>query len=91
MVTKWLLELLAGFFGWVLSWIPPLTLPLWATDTAGYLADGMAYVVQLGNVLPIGAILNGLVFTLTVWGIALVARVARIVASFFTGGGGSAA
>jgi len=91
MVTEWFLEVLAGFVTWFLDLWPDITLPTWVDDAAGYIAEGLTFFAGMSSVLPIGAMVSALAFLLAVSAVAIGIRVLRIIASFFTGGGGSAA
>lgn len=91
MVTDAILRALANFLSWVIGLFPTITLPDWVTTVTGFVTGIVTQALQLGNWIPWPMV--GLAFVF-IWGAFLVAfgvRIARIVASFFTAGGGSAA
>lgn len=91
MVTDAILRALANFLSWVVGLFPTITLPEWVAIVTGFISGIVTQALQLGNWIPWPMV--GLAFVF-IWGafiVALAVRIARIVASFFTAGGGSAA
>jgi hypothetical protein len=90
MVTEWILDLLVSFWEWLISSIPWPEPPEWfeqLEDGIGFIND---HITGLSAWLPfplLGTVLTA-VFTLLLLSLGL--KVARIVASFLTAGGGSA-
>ncbi len=74
----------AGLFG-------GLSMPGWWDSLGGYVQDLFGYMAGLGGWIPFGHIGNAVAWVFLCIGIALVVRLVRIVASFLTAGGGSAA
>lgn len=79
-----LVKFIAGLFG-------AFSMPGWWDDVD----DGLSWLAEQaqgwGYWVPWAAFLQAMTFVAAVIGIALVIRLVRIVASFFTAGGGSAA
>jgi hypothetical protein len=91
MITKALLDFLTGLLGVVIGWLPTSPPPGWVGNTAGMVASLMDYGSGLGA--WINWPLMGIVAA-TIGGVMLLSfgiKVTRIVASFLTLGGGSAA
>lgn len=91
MIVKWFLEALVTPLIWFLDWLPGWSLPNWITTAVNTLTDLAEKVAAFSNFMPIGLIVACLGLLFTTYMIALGIRVGRIVASFFTAGGGSAA
>lgn len=96
MITKLLIDLVLGVPTWLLSQIPSLSLPAEITGTGdgsivGGITSAAAAAGSLNNWVPMGSVINALAFVLLCFGIALGVKLTRIIASFLTGGGGSAA
>lgn len=91
MITDYLLS----WFGSAVRWLGGLmslpAVPSFLGDLAGYVATATSYVAATGSWIPWPL----MVTVLGVWGVALLAGLAvklvRIVASFLSLGGGSAA
>jgi len=91
MVSDAVISLFGSFLAWLIGLMPDVTLPDWMTTVTDYVAMIVSNALALGNWIPWPMV--GLAFVF-IWGsffIALGIRVARIVASFLTAGGGSAA
>ncbi|MEI8081427.1 MAG: hypothetical protein WCI74_06225 [Actinomycetes bacterium] len=91
MVTEWLMNTFSGTVAWLMMLVTVPAPPSWLADAGGYIATVGTYVTGTGVWIPwalISAVLGG-------WAVVMVAMVAikglRIVASFLTLGGGSAA
>lgn len=91
MVTDAILHALGSFVAWVLGLFPTITLPDWLTTVTDFIASVVTGALQLGNWIPWPLVGLAFVFVWLSFGIAFAIRVGRIVASFFTAGGGSAA
>jgi hypothetical protein len=89
-ITTWILEIGGNFFHWLLGLLPTITAPSWLTDNNGAMTtvftDAGLMGVWFPSTLLISALLGLLVILATGFGI----KVVRVVASFFTAGGGSA-
>jgi hypothetical protein len=68
-----------------------LDMPSWWASVDGAIATVSGYAAGFGFWFPFSAAVNGLEFVVACIGIGLLIKVIRIVASFFTAGGGSAA
>jgi hypothetical protein len=90
-IIEAIVSLLAGFFTWVGGLFGEFNLPGWFSD----LDDGMDYLADqtagFNNWVPMVTMVNCMNLVMAAVGIGLVIKLVRIVASFFTAGGGSAA
>lgn len=91
MVTEAVLRVLGAVFTFLLELLPDVERPAWLDSAVTALADALAFVPQLGNWFPLPAIGHSILFISACTVAAFAIRITRIVASFFTGGGGSAA
>lgn len=92
MVTQWIIEIVTGFVSWILSLFPSVGVPVWMSTTVpNALAQVNGYIVSVDVWFPFGAITAGLALVAVALGAAVTIKVVRILASFFTAGGGSAA
>ena len=91
MVIDAIISVLAGFVAWLVALISVPESPAFLGDLQGYLDTASGYVTGTGQWIP-WPIMVGI---FAAWGISIVAMVSikgvRIVASFLTLGGGSAA
>lgn len=91
MVTNFLINTLAGLVQWVIGLFPTFSTPGFFSQAASAISSIGTQVSSVGAWLPIGLI--GAV--VTAWAVTFAAGVAikviRIIASYFTLGGGSAA
>lgn len=91
MVTKWILDWFAAGIAWLGGLLDVPGPPAFITSIPGYIADASQYLAGTGPWIPWAVIVTVLAAyaVCVVAGVAL--KVARIVASFMTLGGGSAA
>jgi hypothetical protein len=91
-ITQKIIEFLAALGRFVLGLFPSVTAPDWLTTT---LPDALRTIVNglqsIDALLPLEVASLGLTAVLVACGVALGIKLARIVASFLTAGGGSAA
>jgi hypothetical protein len=90
-ITQWLIQAVSWFWEWVCSWLPAPEVPAWLASAGPTIQGFVSKIGGLGAFLPfsvLGAVL-GLLLLLMVASLAI--KVVRIIASFFTMGGGSAA
>jgi len=80
-----------GFLSFIGSAMPTIELPAWVSDLAGLVSQISGWAAPLGNWLPFGAMGTALQFVLVCLVIAFLVKLVRIIASFMTAGGGSAA
>jgi hypothetical protein len=93
-VTDALIGALSTFLGWVIDLMPSLTIP----DALGPAGAVVGWIGRAGEWsgdmsiwIPLGQAVLALGFVMLAVGSAVLIKLARIVASFFTAGGGSAA
>ncbi len=79
-----LLEFIGGLFG---SW----SMPAWWSEVDNSLDFISDQAAGFGQWIPFSAVVQALNLVVVAVGLALVIKLVRIVASFFTAGGGSAA
>jgi hypothetical protein len=90
-ITEYLIGMWGSFIGWVGGLIQLPQPPDFFNQLAGWAAQATTYVANTGVWVP-WALVSGII---AVWAASLLAaltiKVVRIVLSFFTAGGGSAA
>lgn len=91
MVTDAVIGMLTNLVNWLLSFLPVITLPSWADSTVAAIGTVFGYAGSLGAWVSMPLVGVVLSFVLAAWGVAVVIKFVRIVASFATLGGGSAA
>ena len=91
MITEWLL----GVGGWLLhtllSALPVVTVPTWISGSDSAFSTVFSAADSMGVWFPTTLVVSVLTGVLTLWVVGFGIKVVRIVASFFTAGGGSAA
>jgi hypothetical protein len=95
-VTDAIVDVLAGFLAWVLDSMPDLAIPTFVTGTgegtlSGTIASAVGAINGFGVYLPGSQIGGATALVLAGIIVGLAVKVVRIVASFLTAGGGSAA
>jgi hypothetical protein len=93
-VTDAVIRALSAFFGWVIDLMPSLTIPdaLGPTGAVvGWISRAGEWSGDMAIWIPLGQAVLALGFVMLAVGSAVLIKLARIVASFFTAGGGSAA
>jgi len=91
MITQALLDFAVSVFSALLSVVPSFELPSWFETVLPWWATVFDLAEGFRVWIPFDAIKNVLVFSLAVYATVIGIRVARIMVSLFTGGGGSAA
>lgn len=91
MITEWLLTVGQTILHALLSVLPTVTAPTWLTDTTGAAATVFSAAGSMGVWFPAPLLLTVLAGLLTLWVAGFAIKLVRMVASFFTAGGGSAA
>lgn len=91
MVTEWLVGVFSAVLTALLDWLPDWDMPAWMTSTDGAMATVFTYAASMGAWFPMGLATTVAVAVLATYAVAFVVKVVRIVASFLTLGGGSAA
>lgn len=91
MITGAIVSWFGAFIGWLGSLLSLPTPPAFLGDLAGYVATAAGYVASTSVWMPWSV----MVAVLAAWAVCLAAgfavKLVRIVASFLTAGGGSAA
>lgn len=96
MITDALIDFVTTFVSWLLDTLPTVDLPGILTGTGpgtvgGFLASLGPTASSFSVWLPLPALIGALALVLTAVGVSVAIKVTRIVASFLTAGGGSAA
>lgn len=91
MITSTVLDLLTFMLVGILDSIPPSSVPTWISTAGTYIPSVFSFASSMGVWFPWGVLGIVLASVFTVWGASFVVKLARIVISFFTFGGGSAA
>ncbi len=90
-IIQWCLAALAAVFDKVFTAMPPLPVPAWFTGAGDAISGLFGDAVTMGVWIPIPLALNvALTLFAAMFGGAAI-KLARIIASFLTAGGGSAA
>jgi hypothetical protein len=91
-IVKWLLDMVAGFVTFIIGLFPTVTVPEWMSTTVpGAIASVNAYLLNVSVWLPFDHATTALGLVLVALAAAVTIKLIRVTASFFTGGGGSAA
>lgn len=91
MIVKWFCDFIAWAWGQLMSAIPDVPVPDWWTNSTSWLdtlfqeASSMSVWVNFGLVRVVGTVLIGCI------GVSMAIKLGRIIASFLSAGGGSAA
>ncbi len=91
MITKLLLTLLASVVSGVVSAFPSIPVPGWAQGLAGQIQSVANQAQGLGYWLPVNLAFTVVAVVIAARLVGYSIKLVRIVASFFTAGGGSAA
>lgn len=91
MIIEGLVSVVVGIIGGIIGLLPDLTPPSWLTNQTGAVGTVMGWFTGLGAWVPLGLVMSVAGSVLACMVIGLVIKLVRIVASFLTAGGGSAA
>lgn len=92
MIIEWIFDLIAGLVNFFLGLLPDLPDSSWLSgDVASAVSTISGYASQLGNFVPWGIVESCIGLILATLAVAAIIKVVRIIASFLTVGGGSAA
>jgi hypothetical protein len=91
MITDAIMTFFGGIFTWLLGSMPQVQVPDWLNATSGMVGTVFGYATSMGVWFPSGLAVTIAGTLLAVWLVSLGIKVARMVLSLFTGGGGSAA
>jgi len=89
-ITGWLLTAGQALLHALLSVLPTVTAPEWLMDSTGAAATVFSAAGSMGVWFPASLLLTVLAGLLTLWLAGFGIKLVRMVASFFTAGGGSA-
>lgn len=91
MITEAILSAVFRFVGWLGGVFPQVEVPPWMADSQHWLEGVSPFIEGLHNWVAVDALANGVKWLLSLCALIIAIRLVRIVASFFTAGGGSAA
>lgn len=91
MIFEGIVDVFVGFVNFVLGLLPDAPPPSWFTDADGYLRNTIDAASGLGAWIPWQLVTTVVGSVLACVAIGFGIKLVRIVASFFTAGGGSAA
>jgi hypothetical protein len=96
-ITEAILTVILGVPAWLLAQLPSISVPTFfssgtgAGTVGGYVQGFAGYLGAMNNWFPFDQLGTALLFIVAAVGVTTAIKVARIVASFATLGGGSAA
>lgn len=90
MIVELLVQVFTSFVTFVLGMLPTVTLPAWLGEDS-YLSEVWSYGAGLGAWIPFALFGQVAAVVMSCVLIGFTIKIVRIVASFFTAGGGSAA
>lgn len=91
MIFDLVVSVLAGVVAWLATLFGSLTLPSWWLDVRGQIQQLSDQAAGFGAFVPMGTVVAAAGFVVACLAAAMVIKLVRIVASFITAGGGSAA
>lgn len=91
MIVEALIDLAAGLFGFLVDLIGTAQPPAFLTGLAGQLDSLVAAGASMGTWVPWSVLGTAIAAVVACFAVSFVIRVARMLISVFTGGGGSAA
>lgn len=91
MITTAILSWLAGLFSALLSWLPAPSVPSWVSGITTAVSTVVTYMASMSAWFPVGLLRTILLAWAAAYLVAVAVRLARLVVSLFTGGGGSVA
>ena len=91
MVTESLIGVLSGVFTWLLGWIPAPDVPAFFDDASSGIQSISELLGSVSVWIPVGLVALVLAAWAATWATGVLIKLARIVLSLFTAGGGSAA
>jgi hypothetical protein len=91
MVTDWLIGLLADLVHSVMGDLPTFAVPEWLVTGSGAVGTVFSYAGSMGAWFPSQLAVTVALAILAAYGVGFAVKLIRIVASFVTLGGGSAA
>ena len=91
MITDAILSFFGGILHTIMSALPVIQVPGWLASGSGAVSTVFGFVGSMGVWFPGGLALSVIGALLAVWLVGFGIKIARIVISLFTFGGGSAA
>ena len=91
MITTYIVGWWGSFVGWLGGTVHLPAVPSFLGDLAGYVATAGSYVASTGAWIPWSLMVTVIGVWAACLGAGLAVKVVRIIASFLTAGGGSAA
>lgn len=91
MITEAVANFFLGLVAALLSFLPTNEPPEWLTSIGGFVGTVYGYAGQMGAWFPVTLVRNVALAVLTAYLVGFGVKVVRIIASFLTLGGGSAA
>lgn len=91
MITEWLLTAFQWLLHTLLAALPTVTVPSWLSGNDSAFATVFSAAGSMGVWFPSTLVIAVLTGVLALWVVGFGIKIVRIVASFFTAGGGSAA
>lgn len=90
MIFDAIIAVFVGLLKAIAALIPKADVPAWFTSASGTLSDWLGYASSVGVWVPIPLMLTVMSAILVSIVTGFVIRLVRVIASFFTAGGGSA-
>lgn len=91
MIVELLVKAISALIAGLGSLFGTMTLPGWWANVDGWLTTLGGHAAGFGQWIPWATAINTATFVVACIGVAFVIKLVRVVASFFTAGGGSAA
>lgn len=89
MVTEWIIGVIGSMWEWFITNAPAPDPPSWFGSAASATSAIGGYMGWLEPWVPLGLLYTGIVLMAASWFMGNAIRVARILASYFTFGGGA--
>jgi hypothetical protein len=91
MVTEAIFGFFVNLFDWLLGTLPEVQVPDWLNATSAAAGTVFGYAQSMGVWFPSGLALTVVGTLMGIWVVSFGIKVARMILSLFTAGGGSAA
>lgn len=90
MITEAIINVFAAVVAFLVGLLPSWTAPDWLGAAVSTMASAIGDITMLSGWVPVKAVGTAVAFMLACSGIGMAVKVARMVLSLSTGGGGSA-
>ena len=90
MIVEWFLGVITTLLEAMIGALPEFDVPGWLTSAGGAVAEVLSSAGAMSYWLPFDVLVPVAVTVLAAYAVGLAIKLARIVLSFFTAGGGSA-